>query len=49
MAGSIMMEKKFHADAGSFSLPLSGLKAGMYILQVEGEGFVARKKLSVIY
>lgn len=49
MAGMMMMDKKLYADAGSFTISLSALKAGMYILQVEGEGFVARKKLSVVY
>ncbi len=49
MAGLLMMERKFQVGGESFSMPLSGFKAGMYILQVEGEGFVAKKKLSVIY
>jgi len=48
LTGSLLMEQLIPAGSASFQLSLSGFRNGIYILRLEGEGFIANKKLSVI-
>ena len=48
LTGSLVMEKKQARVMGPVNLDLSGFHAGIYLLRLEGDGFVASKKISVL-
>lgn len=48
LTGTLVLEKKQTFVSGPVTLDLSGLNAGIYLLRLEGDGFVASKKISVI-
>ncbi len=47
LTGTLVLEKKQTFVSGPVKLDLSGLYAGIYLLRLEGDGFVASKKISV--
>ena len=48
LTGTLVMEKKQTFVSGPVKLNLSGFNAGIYLLRIEGNGFVASKKISVL-
>ncbi|MEA1899104.1 MAG: T9SS type A sorting domain-containing protein [Bacteroidota bacterium] len=48
LTGSLVMEKKQARVTGPVNLDMSGFHAGIYLLRLEGDGFVASKKISVL-
>ncbi len=49
LTGSLFIDKIVKDRMESISLSLSGIKSGIYLLHIEGEGFIANKKLSIVY
>jgi hypothetical protein len=49
LTGSLLIDKIVKDRMETLSLSISGIKSGIYLLHIEGEGFIANKKLSVVY